>query len=105
MSGVTAFSFQVPNAASEGYIQVAGLGTASATTLPNIPGDGSVGYTVIYVEGNAVRWRDDSVNPTPTVGMPLSAGQAFPYSGDPHALRFVAQTGSAILNITYYTGR
>lgn len=105
MSGVSAFTFQVPNAASQGYFQVTNLGTSVATTLPNIPTDGSVGYTVVYVEGNGVRWRDDSIDPTSTVGMPLSAGQAFPYSGDPHALRFISQTSTATLNITYYVGR
>ena len=49
-----------------------------------------------------MRWRDDDVSPTSTVGMPLAAGVTLQYDGDLTKIRFIEQAASAKLNITYY---
>jgi hypothetical protein len=57
---------------------------------------------VITAETNGVRWRDDGVAPTASVGMPLAAGSTLQYDGDIRKIRFIEQTASAKLNISYY---
>jgi hypothetical protein len=49
-----------------------------------------------------VRWRDDDVNPTASVGMPLAAGVTLQYDGDLTKIKFIEQSASAKLNISYY---
>lgn len=90
-----------------GYQQIlaATLAASTALTLPTVANSGLVpGYAVIQcdVASTAVRWRDDGVAPTSTVGMILSTGQELDYSGDLTMIRFIASTGSPILNISYY---
>lgn len=84
-----------------GYQQVTATGTAF--NLPNIPAGAT--QAVIYVEAQAVRYRDDGTAPTTTIGAPLavtSNGQPLYYNGNLSAIQFIAQTAGAILNILYY---
>ena len=53
-------------------------------------------------EGQAVRWRDDNIAPTTTVGMPLAVGVTLQYDGDLTMIRFIEQVSGAKLNISYY---
>jgi hypothetical protein len=58
---------------------------------------------VIIPESQAVRWRDDGTNPTATVGMPLASGQPMPEGAAAlAAIKFIEQTASAKLNVSYY---
>lgn len=57
---------------------------------------------LILAETQAVRWRDDGTPPTASVGMPLATGVAFSYDGDLVGIRFIEQTASAVLHISYY---
>jgi hypothetical protein len=57
---------------------------------------------IITAETQAVRWRDDDVDPTASVGMPLAAGVTLQYDGDLTKIRFIEQTASAKLNVSYY---
>ncbi len=57
-----------------GYDQITGL--SGAVGLPNVP-DGAV-MALISCGVAPVRWRDDGVLPTASVGMPLLVGQEFP---------------------------
>lgn len=64
-------------------------------------------YALICNEGAAARWRDDGVAPTTTVGLPLASGSAtapvcFNYYGTFATLQWVAQSGTTILNISFY---
>lgn len=61
-------------------------------------------WAVICVDTAAIRWRDDGVAPTAAVGMPVAAGQCFYYSGTFATLRVIAQTGSPVVNISFYSG-
>ena len=88
-----------------GYQQITSLSGATALTVPTTDKLGNKCQpTVAYIvaETQAVRWRDDGTDPTATVGMPLATGTGFPYDGDLTKIRFIEQTASAKLNISYY---
>ena len=80
-----------------GYEQITSLSASTALTVP-------VGATMalIVAETQAVRWRDDGTAPTASVGMPLATGTSLSYDGDLKAIRFIQQTASAVLNVSYY---
>lgn len=89
-------SFQAEKAL--GYQQITSLSAATALTVPA----GTI-LAIITPETQAVRWRDDGTNPTATVGYPLAVGSELRYTaGQLAALKFIEQTASAKLNITYY---
>lgn len=88
-----------------GYQQITSLSSATGLTIPSVDVNGlSCRPTIALItpETQAVRWRDDDVNPTATVGMPLAAGVTLQYDGDLTKIKFIEQTGGAKLNITYY---
>lgn len=88
-----------------GYEQISSLSAATSLTVPTRNLDGlSCRPTIALItpETQAVRWRDDDVNPTATVGMPLAAGVTLQYDGDLTKIRFIEQTAGAKLNVTYY---
>jgi hypothetical protein len=58
-------------------------------------------YALITPTGQAVRWRDDGVAPTAALGMPIGVGQIVTLA-NLAALRFIEQTPSAALNVSYY---
>jgi hypothetical protein len=88
--GVTGYS-------PKGYQQIVGLASSTALTVPT-------GATVAFiaVSTQAVRYRDDGTAPTATVGMPVPAGSQLMYSGSLSAVRFIQQTATATLDISYY---
>jgi hypothetical protein len=49
-----------------------------------------------------VRWRDDKTAPTASVGMPLAIGVPLQYDGDLVNIKFIQQSSTAKLNISYY---
>jgi hypothetical protein len=88
-----------------GYQQITALSASTALTAPTRDVNGlscRPAIAIITPETQAVRWRDDGVAPTATVGMPLAAGVSLQYDGDITQIRFIEQTASAKLNITYY---
>ena len=88
-----------------GYQQITSLSSAAGLTVPSIDLNGlscRPSIAVIVAETQAVRWRDDDVNPTASVGMPLAAGVTLQYDGDLTKIRFIEQSASAKLNVTYY---
>lgn len=94
---------QVPDqrAVPMGYQQL----TFTTATLLTVP----VGATAaaITVSGNPVRYRDDGVAPTATVGVTLpvtTAGLPFLYAGTLSKIQFIPTTGTAVLDILYYRG-
>jgi hypothetical protein len=89
-----------------GYQQITSLSSASKLTVPPRDLNGLVGtprIAIITPESQAVRWRDDGVAPTASVGMPLAAGVTLQYDGDLSQIRFIEQTAGAKLNVTYYS--
>jgi hypothetical protein len=89
-----------------GYCQ---LIVTSAVLTSTCPGGIPAGATMALVcnEGAAARWRDDGIAVTTSVGMSLAAGVAsapvcFNYYGAFAALQWIAQSGAAILDISFY---
>ena len=80
-----------------GYQQITSLSSSTALTVP----DGAT-LALIVPEAQTVRWRDDGVAPTASVGMPVAALSSMSYDGDLKKIRFIAATSGAILNVSYY---
>jgi len=88
-----------------GYQQITTLTSATGLTVPTVTPEGLNGkpvFALIVAEGAPVRWRDDSTAPTATVGMPLAIGVPLQYDGDLSKIKFIEQSASAKLNISYY---
>lgn len=80
-----------------GYQQITSLSSSTALTVP-----AGAFRALITPETQAVRWRDDGTAPSATVGMPLAVAATLEYAGDLSALRFIEQTASAKINVSYY---
>jgi len=88
-----------------GYQQITSLSSAASLTVPQTDLNGLAckpSLALITAESQAVRWRDDGIAPTATVGMPLASGGTLQYDGDLTKIQFIEQTASAKINISYY---
>lgn len=88
-----------------GYQQITSLSSAASLTVPTQDKQGNLKqptFALIIAETQNVRWRDDGVAPTASVGMLLTAGVPLQYDGDLTNIKFIEQTASAKLNISYY---
>lgn len=88
-----------------GYQQITSLSSAATLTVPSTDVHGLVGtptFAIIRCETQGVRWRDDGVAPTASVGMPMTVGDVLVYDGDLKRIQFIEQTASAKLNVSYY---
>lgn len=89
-----------------GYQQITSLSAAAGLTVPTKdPVTGAnvkANFALITAEAQDLRWRDDGVDPTASVGMPLAAGVTLQYDGDLGRIKFIEQTGGGKLNISYY---
>ena len=89
-----------------GYQQITSLTSATGLTVPARDTSGLIGSPVaayIRCETQGVRWRDDGVAPTASVGFPLSPGDVLVYDGDLKKIQFIEQAASSKLNVAYYT--
>lgn len=74
------------------------FGTAAAAGLPS----GTL-LLLIQPQVQAIRWRDDGIAPTATVGYPLAVGAELRYTGNGrNQLRVISQTAGAIVNVVAY---
>lgn len=81
-----------------GYVQVP-LTATEATTLTPPAG---ANYALI-VASAAVLWRDDDEAPSTTAGMPMAANaEPQGFSGNLAGMQFIAATGTANLDISWY---
>lgn len=80
-----------------GYEQITSLSASAALTVP-----AGATRAIITAEAQGVRWRDDGVAPTASVGMILPVLVTLSYDGDLNRIRFIQQAASAILNVSYY---
>jgi len=87
------------------------LGEAGGMNLDTAPTEGKTlvqckgkpNRCLMLCEAQIVRWTDDlDVNPTATVGMPMTIGTLYEYSGDLSKLRFLQAAATGILHILYY---
>ena len=90
----------------KGYCQLAVTTVVQTSTCTGgIPAGAS--YAIICNEGTAARWRDDGTAPTATVGNILGTGTAtapfcMGFSTNLAALQWIAESGTAILDIGFY---
>lgn len=80
-----------------GYQQITSLSAATGLTVP-----AGATMALIIAEVQSVRWRDDGTNPTATIGMPLATSTSLSYDGDLKSIKFIEQTASAKINVSYY---
>jgi hypothetical protein len=88
-----------------GYQQITSVSAAVGLTVPTRDLNGmncKPAIALIVAEGAAVRWRDDEVDPTASIGMPLAIGVTLQYDGDLGKIKFIEQAASAKINISYY---
>ena len=88
-----------------GYQQITDLSSAVSLTVPQKDLSGLAGtprIAIITPEDQGVRWRDDGVAPTASVGMPLAAGVTLQYDGDLSQIQFIQQASSGIIDVAFY---
>lgn len=80
------------------YEQITDLSSKVGLTVPS-------GATMALIQAvtQNVRWRDDGTSPTASVGMRISAGEEFWYTGNIDAIEFIEEVASAELNVSYYS--
>lgn len=89
-----------------GYCQITSLGSAVALVTAScangsVPGGATIAQ--ICVSTANVRYRDDGVNPTTSIGMPVLAGTCYAYAITPLSQAvFIAVSGSPVLDISFY---
>jgi len=90
---------------SLGYQQITSLSSAQSLAVPSRDALGNKQQATIALitpQTQAVRWRDDGIAPTASLGMPLAAGVTLQYDGDLTRIKFIEQSAGAALNISYY---
>lgn len=80
-----------------GYEQVTNLSSAVGLTVP-----AAAMAALIQAQGAVVRWRDDGTDPTASVGMRLLQDFDMWYTGDLSSIRFIQESASGVLNLSYY---
>lgn len=81
--------------------QTFAAGTLSTAQALTIPAGGAL-EAFIVCEGQNVRWRDDGVDPTASVGTLLLPSQPFPYIANLPRLKLIEATSGASCTINYY---
>lgn len=81
----------------QGYQQITSLTSVVSLTPPD-----NACLALIQCEGAPVRWRDDGVDPTASVGMRLPLASELRYDGNLITVRFIQEASGAKLNISYY---
>ena len=88
-----------------GYQQIVTLSASVGLTVPTQDVQGlncRPTIAIITPETQGVRWRDDDVAPTASIGMPIASGVTLQYDGDLGKIKFIEQTGTAKINVSYY---
>lgn len=80
-----------------GHQQIVGLVAATSLTIPT-----GARYAILKTEAQAVRWRDDGVDPTAAIGMLLDVGDEFFYTGKLSRMRLIQAAATATLDVAYY---
>lgn len=85
-----------------GTYNLSATNTASSATVTSggIPTGANQAY--LEVDTAAARYRDDGASPTTAIGQPIASGGTSYYAGTLSALRFIAQTASPVLNVSFY---
>ena len=82
-----------------GFQQLDATALSAAVGLTVPPG---ANYALLIAETAGVRWRDDGTAPTSSVGMLIAQDATLEYSGNLSMIKFIAASGSPLLNVSYY---
>jgi hypothetical protein len=83
-----------------GYQQISAATLAASTGL-TIPAGATI--ALVQIDTAPVRWRDDGTAPTASIGMQIAAAGSLAFGGASlFAVRFIAASGSPILNASFY---
>jgi hypothetical protein len=94
MSASGAFALTTPtSSAGPGQYGVS-ISSVTALTVPQ-----SAASAEICVETAAARYTDDGTTPSPTIGIPVVAGQCFTFAGPLAAFRIIG--AGATLDVSY----
>lgn len=86
-----------------GYCQLTSLGAAVALTACSGGIPAGANAATVRAEAQALRFRDDSVDPTASVGMPLLvADPPLLYAGTLSNVRVIEQTSGGKLDVLFY---
>jgi len=88
-----------------GYCQLSAGALSSATGLASCSGGIPAGATMVVLQAETanVRYRDDGIAPTALVGLILISGQSpMLYTGTLSKLKFIAESGSPLLDVAFY---
>lgn len=90
------------NAIPTGFCQATVSTAALLSTLCNIPA--GTKYALISIDTANIRYRDDGVAPTATVGIQLASSATTPYwyTAQLSALQVIAVSGSPVINVAFY---
>ena len=80
-----------------GYEQITSVSSAKGLTVPQ-----GATFIRLVCTTQAIRWRDDGIAPTATVGMPLAVDTELQYDGDLQNIQFIEQTAGTVINVSYY---
>lgn len=96
----------VPNTGTNGGVgtyQLSATNTASSATVTSGGIPPGANEALIESDTAAVRWRDDGAAPTTAIGYPIAANATpWLYTGTLSAMQLIAQTGSPVVNISFY---
>lgn len=94
---------------SLGYAQSAAVDASTLVSSLTFGSAGAAGIPsgtqllLIQPQTQAIRWRDDGIAPTASVGYPLAVGAELRYTArNLAALRVISQTAGAIINVVAY---
>lgn len=83
-----------------GFQQIVAATLAASTPL-TVPTGAS--FALIQCDTAPVRWRQDGTAPTSAIGMTMNFGlEPQGFYANLSALRFIAESGSPVLNVAYY---
>jgi hypothetical protein len=86
---------------ADAAVEPAGYRQLTPTTVQGVSiGEGRV--ALIQVLNQNVRYLDTGIDPTPSTGVRIHAGESIWYNGDLTAIRFIEETSGAEVNILAY---
>jgi hypothetical protein len=107
-TGITAGTTVVSQVSGVGTPGGAGTYNLSASNTASSASATSGGIPAlaneVYIESDtaAVRYRDDGAAPTATIGQPIASGGSIFYTGTLSAMQLIAESGSPVVNISFY---
>lgn len=89
---------------SLGYVQLLAAAVDAGVLLSAAPIPDGTAYALIRPEAQAIRYRDDNIMPTTTVGYPIPAGEAFFVTVQQlPQVKLISQVAGAIVNVLFYS--